>query len=173
VKTGGNRTKHEEFEKLVRQHQKAIYGLCLNILGTEEDANEATQEAFVKAFNGFESFRAQATFKTWLYRIAINCSKTILRTRRKKLERHLNTDISDIQIGVEPKTGQKIQEQEERKQMLAALDQLPEKQKLVLSLRIFEDLPFKEIAKLLKTREGSAKTNYHYAVKALKTKIGE
>ncbi len=170
---GDQSSKNEDFENLVRQHQKAIFGLCLNILGTEEDANEATQIAFVKAYRGFESFGGRSTVRTWLYRIAINCSKTLLRQKVKNRNRQLDSDIGQVQIPVEAVVNEQIEKQEERKQILAAIDHLPEKQRLVLSLRIFEELPFKEIGKLLNMREGSAKTNYHYAVETLKVKLGE
>ena len=162
-----------DFEALVKEHQKTMFRLCLNIIGTEEDASEATQMTFVRAYRGFSNFRGDAGIKTWLNRIAINCSRTILKQRSKRRMRNYDQDISEIKIGVGPNLDQQMEEKEQRVLLLNALGRLPEKQRLVLTLRILEEMSFKEIAEVLKIREGSAKTNFHYAVETLKNILGD
>ena len=164
---------HEDFEALVKEHQKSIYRLCLKITGTEEDANEATQMTFVRAYKGISAFRKASAFRTWLIRIAINCSRTLLKQRIKRQGRDHDKDISDIKIETNNNLDQQIEEKEKRQLLLTALNKLPEKQRLVVSLRIMEDMSFKEISEVLKMREGSAKTNFHHAVSTLKTILGE
>ncbi len=162
-----------DFVEVIKEHQKAIFRLCLNIVGKEEDANEATQMTFVKAYKALPAFRGDAETKTWLTRIAINCSRTILKQRSKRQKRNLEQDISELKIGVPANLDQQMEAKEEKALLLNALDNLPERQRLVLSLRILEDMSFKDISEVLKINEGSARTNFHYAVETLKDILGE
>src|SRR5215510_12464260 len=73
----------EAFGRLVRRHQRRVYAAALHILGNHSDADDATQEAFVRAYRGHGSFEGRADFFTWLYRIAVNTAVKTLRSGKR------------------------------------------------------------------------------------------
>ena len=154
------------FDELVIKYQSPIYYLALRIIGHSEEAADISQNTFVRAYQKLHSFRGMASFKTWLYRIAINLSKNYLREKMKK--ERLPFLPEAVGVG-ENKVEQMIAK--ERGQMLReALSQLPEKQRLTLILRIYEELPYKEIARIMGGTTGLAKVNFYHAINNLRKK---
>ena len=154
----------EAFDELFKRHQKSIYFLALRYLGNQEDAMEITQQAFVRAFNAAPRFEGRSSFKTWLYRITVNLCKNSLSRSPKAHEIPLE-DIEN-RLAADPDPGPDPDGR--RRQVKEALVGLPERQRQVVLLRVYEELPFKEIARALGCSAGSAKVSYHYAVKGLK-----
>src|SRR5688572_33395662 len=76
---GARQGDREAFGRLVRRHQRRVYAAALHILGNHSDADDATQEAFVRAFKGLSTFDGRADFFTWLYRITVNTALNSLR----------------------------------------------------------------------------------------------
>jgi len=74
----------QAFDQLVTRHEAKVYGLCLRMLGSPEDAEDVLQEVFIKAYQSLPSFRGDSAFSTWVYRIATNAC--LMRIRKKKLE---------------------------------------------------------------------------------------
>jgi RNA polymerase sigma-70 factor, ECF subfamily len=156
------------FDLLVRRHQKGMWRLVRRYVKSDADAADVTQLAFVRAFRGLAAFRGTATVRSWLYRIAINCSLSWLRDHRREQPTVL---AEDALIDANPAPAQ-LAADDDRARLRRAIAQLPPKQKLVLELRVFDDLSFKEVAELADCSENTAKVNFHYAVKRLRDILG-
>jgi len=156
------------FDLLVRRHQKGMWRLVRRYVKSDADAADVTQLAFVRAFRGLAAFRGSASVRSWLYRIAINCALSWLRDHRREQPTEL---AEDVLTDANPAPAQ-ISAGDDRAWLRAAIDQLPPKQKLVLELRVFDDLSFREVAELADCSENTAKVNFHYAVKRLRDILG-
>ena len=152
------------FDQLVRRHQKQIWRLVRRYVKRDADAADVTQQAFVRAFKGFGSFRGAASVRSWLCRIAINCALSWLRDHKREQASEIDDDAPSATI---PAPAQMIATQDTAA-LRVAISKLPPKQKLVLELRVFDDLSFKEVAELAECSENTAKVNFHYAVKKLR-----
>jgi RNA polymerase sigma-70 factor (ECF subfamily) len=156
------------FDTLVRRHQKGIWRLVRRYIKSDADANDVTQLVFVRAFKGLVTFRGQSAVRSWLYRIAINCSLSWIRDHRFEQASEIAEDaLTETNAGPA-----RISHDQEGSRLRAAIAQLPPKQKLVLELRVFDDLSFKEVADLADCSENTAKVNFHYAVKRLRDILG-
>ena len=156
------------FDQIVRRHQKGMWRLVRRYVKRDADAADVTQLAFVRAFRGLAAFRGTATVRSWLYRIAINCALSWLRDHRREQPAEL---AEDALTDDNPAPAQ-ISASDDRAWLRKAIAQLPPKQKLVLELRVFDDLSFKEVAELADCSENTAKVNFHYAVKRLRDILG-
>jgi RNA polymerase sigma-70 factor (ECF subfamily) len=156
------------FDLLVRRHQKGMWRLVKRYVKSDADAADVTQLAFVRAFRGLATFRGAATVRSWLYRIAINCALSWLRDHRREQPAEI---AEDALTEANPAPAQ-ISASDERASLRRAIAQLPPKQKLVLELRVFDDLSFREVAELADCSENTAKVNFHYAVKRLRDILG-
>jgi len=156
------------FDLLVRHHQKGMWRLVRRYVKSDADAADVTQLAFVRAFRGLATFRGTATVRSWLYRIAINCALSWLRDHRREQPAEI---AEDALIASNPALAQ-ISAGDDRAQLRRAIAELPPKQKLVLELRVFDDLSFREVAELADCSENTAKVNFHYAVKRLRDILG-
>ncbi|HSD90473.1 MAG TPA: sigma-70 family RNA polymerase sigma factor [Kofleriaceae bacterium] len=156
------------FDVLVRRHQKGVWRVVRRYVKRDADAADVTQQVFVRAFKGLGAFRGAATVRSWLYRIAINCALSWIRDHRRETP----TEIADDSLTVLPVAPGKIAEGQDGTRLRAAVAQLPPKQRLVLELRVFDDLSFKEVAELADCSENTAKVNFHYAVKKLRDILG-
>jgi RNA polymerase sigma-70 factor (ECF subfamily) len=156
------------FDALVRRHQKGVWRLIRRYVKSDADAADVTQLAFVRAFRGLAAFRGTATVRSWLYRIAINCALSWLRDHRREQPAEIGEDAL-IEDNPAPA---RLSASDDRARLRAAIAQLPPKQKLVLELRVFDDLAFREVADLADCSENTAKVNFHYAVKRLRDILG-
>lgn len=128
-----------------------------------EDAKDLTQKTFISAVNGISNFRRESSFKTWLYRIAMNtCIKHIQQNRPAEVE--IDESIESNQ----PRTLSIMMEMEERGYIKKFLNDLPERQKLAVVLRVYEGLSCEETAKIMGCSESAVKTHYHLGVKKLR-----
>jgi len=156
------------FDQIVRRHQKGMWHLVRRYVKRDADASDVTQLAFVRAFRGLASFRGAASVRSWLYRIAINCALSWLRDHRHEEP----TEIADDVLTDANPAPARLLGNEQGRELRAAIEQLPPKQRLVLELRVFDDLSFKEVAELADCTENTAKVNFHYAVKRLRDILG-
>jgi len=152
------------FDGLVRKYQRPIYYLALRYVKNGEDAKDVAQRAFVRAFQSLGGFRGASSFKTWMYRIAVNLSLNHLRDHARERP----TEIDESALVADAVGADGIAAGEDRRKLLAALERLPPKQRLVVELRVFEDLSFKEVAEVAECSENAAKVNFHHAVKRLR-----
>lgn len=152
------------FDELVRKYQRSIYYLALRYVKDADDAKDVAQRSFVRAFEALGGFRGGSSFKTWLYRIAVNLSLNYLRDHKRERSAELPEDaITSDAIGAGRLLGA-----EERARLRAAIEELPPKQRIVLELRVFDELSFRDVAAVADCTENAAKVNFHLAVKRLR-----
>jgi RNA polymerase sigma-70 factor (ECF subfamily) len=147
------------FNSFVQRHQDRIYRLACAKLYASDDAVDAAQEVFLRAFKGFKFFRFQAEPFTWLYKTLENVCNEFNRraTRDRKLNQHLVEQTTEHTV---PDGAENIHMQQVRQ----LTQQLPKRQQEVVLLRIFEGMSVEETAKTLKCSEGTIKANLHKAV---------
>ncbi|MBP6978812.1 MAG: RNA polymerase sigma factor [Bacteroidales bacterium] len=157
------------FSLLVQQYQKQLYWHIRRMIVDHEDTNDLVQEVFVKIWKGIADFREDSSLYTWIYRIATNeclsfLQKRQLRTMLPLLDTHRNRAES---LADDPYfTGDEIQAK-----LQAALMKLPPKQRLVFNMRYYEEMPYDEMAAILKTSAGALKASYHIAAKKIEDSL--
>ena len=154
------------FSVLVRRHQKGLLRLCLRFVKDMDVAEDVVQESFIKSFERLASFEARSSFKSWIYQIAINTAKNKLRDRRDN-----TSDIDDVPLAVAARAESSLIHNAVAQLIAKHVDQLPFKQKTALTLRIYEDLSFKEIAEIMECPYDTAKANYRHALLRLKEEL--
>ena len=157
----------QAFDELVNKHYSTTHNLLIRLSGNSMDADDLCQETFIRVYRSLRKFKAQSQFSTWLYRIAVNVANS---HHRKEKVRQL------LSFGNDPETMAVDEPTEPREldpEMWDAIHNLPQKQKMVLTLRIFQELSFKVVASILNMSENSAKVNYHHAIERLKERLGE
>jgi RNA polymerase sigma-70 factor (ECF subfamily) len=152
------------FTELMRRYQERVYWVARRIVRSHDDADDVTQETFVKAFVGLGDFRGDASFYTWLYRIAVNLSLNAIRKRQVLNYLRESALLSRVlPLGEDPLREVEFRDLQSR--LEKAVEQLPEKQRAVFVLRHYEEMPYEEIAQILKTSVGGLKANYFHALK--------
>ena len=146
------------FARLVRNHSGLVYRVALRILGNE-DAQDASQEVWVRVWRNITKFRGQSAFTTWLYRITVN---TCLSTRRRKQDREAREfggELSYLPIppGYEEDPETTALAEERREELLGALERVRAEHRTALVLRHMEGLSYAEIAEILDVPDGTAK----------------
>jgi len=157
--------------QLIRKYQKFVFAVALRYVGSYDDAEDLTQEVFIKALYNLHKFNQNSSLKTWLYRITVNTCLSFI--RKKKLMSFLriddNNDVIKKQKDFSPEQYYLGNELERR--FLLELTKLPEKQRETFALRYFDNLSYEEISKLLGTSVGGLKANYFQAIKKLSEKL--
>jgi RNA polymerase sigma-70 factor (ECF subfamily) len=151
------------FNTLAERYKRKIYMTAYRILGNHEDADDITQEVIIKMYNNLNNFRKESSIFTWLYKITTNLSLNEL--KRKKLNNFFSLDTIEGYLA-EEKTSSvevRISHRELSKQIQNAINKLPPKQRVVFTLRFYEELPYEEISKILGTSVGALKANYFHA----------
>ena len=162
----------EAFGELVRLYEKKVYALTLRMCKNPDDAAEAAQEAFLAAWQGLKFFRGEASFSTWLYRLASNACVDLLR----KEQRHravsgpsLNDEDTYMDIADDAATPQELAERSElREQIEEGLQSLSPEHREVLILRELHQLSYDEIAQTLDLDTGTVKSRISRGRKALR-----
>jgi RNA polymerase sigma factor (sigma-70 family) len=158
-------------EVMVRDYRVAVYRLALSLLADPDDAEDATQETFIKAARYLARYRAGTNFRAWIFQIAVNTCRSLLRKRaaRANLQRMLNMGItqSGSQVGPE----QLATQRDARTQLWDLVGRLPEKQRLVLILHQGHDLPIAEVAQITGTNPKTVYSRLYAAYQALRGMI--
>jgi RNA polymerase sigma-70 factor (ECF subfamily) len=166
------------FEACVRTHCGQMLLVARRILGNEEDANDAVQDAFLSAFKGIRQFKGQSRLGTWLHRIVVNAALGRLRSRQRHPEKSIEDLLPHFGEGehqldppvpwkAAPET--RLQQQESCELVRDCINQLPENYRTVLVLRDIEGLDTEETAQMLGTSLGVVKTRLHRGRQALRT----
>lgn len=151
----------KEFLRNLKGCEGALFNFLLRILNDQEEAKEAMQTTVLKAWESRNGFEGRSQFKTWIFRIAINVAMDLLR-QKKDLQ-------GEPQVQATSQTPfDLVSRKEERQRLLEAIDQLPERQKKVLLLKIYGELKYSEIAALMGLSEGAVKAHFHNAITRLK-----
>jgi RNA polymerase sigma-70 factor (ECF subfamily) len=166
------------FETVVRTYGGRLLVVARQVLGSEEDAQDALQDGFITAFRAIDRFEGKSKLSTWLHRIIVNAALMRLRSKRRKREQPIDdllpTFLADgHESRPTPEWNQTALAGIERKEAQAAvracIDQLPDDYRTVLLLRDIQELDTAEVASLLEITEGNVKVRLHRARQALKT----
>jgi RNA polymerase sigma-70 factor, ECF subfamily len=150
------------FNILVKTYQKGFYGFIFSMVKNHNLTDDIIQEAFIKAYRKISTFQEKSSFKSWLYRIGLNQAKNELKAIGSKKM----VNFEEVTLKVSSK---KTMEQKQMQEVIAkVIEKLPEKQKTALTLRIFENLPFKEIAEIMQCPYDTAKANFRHAINSLR-----
>jgi RNA polymerase sigma-70 factor (ECF subfamily) len=153
------RGEREAFDELVLRYQRGIYRLCYRYVNNHEDANDLTQEVFLRAWRAIGRFRGQSAFSTWLYRIGVNACLNF-RAARRPVTQELPETLADPGKGA----AQQAQEAQQARQVREAVSRLPEKQRATLILKVYHELTHKEVAQILGSSVGTVKANLFHAL---------
>ena len=164
----------DAFAVLVRNHQRRAFTLAFRMLNDYEEASEAVQEAFLAAWQGLHTFRGDARFSTWLYRVVYNCCLRVLEQRRRD-SRDLDAATAQAEYHAALDSGQEIQslvtDRERQKTIQRAIEELPSKYRAVLILRHLQELTYEEMAQTLSLPVGTIKTHLFRARHLLKERL--
>lgn len=156
-------TKELAFRHLVSKYKERLYWHIRKILLNHDDADDVLQNTFIKIWNGLDTFRAESSLFTWLYRIATNESITFLNQRKRRMMSGL-TDENEYLIGnLESDTYFDGDEWQMLLQKAIAI--LPDKQRIVFNMKYFDEITYEEMSEILETSVGALKASYHHAVK--------
>ena len=156
----GNR---KSFSELVKRHQKNLLRLSLRFVKSVDLAEDIVQDSFIKAYEKLHSFEGRASFKSWLFQIAVNTARNRLRETKRD-----TTDIDKVQVAVLAVAESNLVHSAVAAMIQEEVEKLPFKQKTALVLRVYEDMSFKEIADIMDCPYDTAKANYRHALLKLK-----
>jgi RNA polymerase sigma-70 factor (ECF subfamily) len=159
----------DAFALLVQRHQRRVFNLVFRMLQHYEEANEVTQETFLAAWQGLGSFRGDARFSTWLYRIAYNCSLKQLELRKR--DKALQSAMQEEHISSEEQISTHLEAQDRQHVVREHLSQLPAKYRAVLVLRHLQEMTYEEMAEILMMPIGTIKTHLFRARNLLKERL--
>lgn len=158
--------KTEQYEYFLERYGQQVFVLVDRIVSCQEDAEELTQDVFLKAFQQLSSFKAESSFSTWIYRIATNVAISAVRKKRNdvlRLDDSVFANLSDTQV--DEALEDESEEQMERLQL--AMNQLEADERALITLYYLEEKPLAEVAFILGMTEGNAKVKLHRIRKKL------
>jgi RNA polymerase sigma-70 factor (ECF subfamily) len=176
----GSRT---AFDSLVRQYDQAVLRLAMHLTGSEQDAQDIQQEAFLKAYRYLGNFRFECSFYTWIYRIVTNLCLDHLRRRKSRREDQavvidssgeemdLLTNVSDERSGANP--ARELDRKYLGSRIKQALDELTPRERMVFELKHYQGLRLRTIGEMLNTTEETAKNTLFRATKKLRARLAE
>ncbi|MCT4619873.1 MAG: sigma-70 family RNA polymerase sigma factor [Marinisporobacter sp.] len=168
----------ESFETLIKEHEKLAFNIAYRMLGNIEDAKDATQDAFIKAYKALHKFKGESIFSTWLYKIVTNTCLDLLRKRKSQktcsYDRQIDTEDGNIirELPDEDNIPEDIVAKKERQRNIQkAINSLSENHKIVIVLRDIKGFSYEEMSKILNCSEGTIKSRISRARQALRKVI--
>jgi RNA polymerase sigma-70 factor (ECF subfamily) len=158
-------TREAAFTDLIKKYQERLYWHIRRMVVSHEDANDLLQNVLIRVWNALEKFREESQLYTWLYRIATNECLSFLEQKKKRTTLQLSDDENGLVQQLKADADFDPQKLEWKLQV--AIQQLPEKQRIVFSLRYFDEMPYEEMSNVLDTSEGALKASYHHAAKKI------
>jgi RNA polymerase sigma factor RpoE len=158
------------YDELVRRYQERIYATLYHMTSNHEDANDLTQDAFIKAYRAIKSFKGDSSFYTWVYRIAVNKTINFLKQRKNRV--HLSLNDLDFNTEHNPDLVALISEKTPRRdlnlaelqeKLNAAMQKLSETHRLVVTLHDVQGLSHEEIGKIMDCNIGTVRSRLFYA----------
>ncbi|MFC2098927.1 RNA polymerase sigma factor [Bacteroidota bacterium] len=163
--------RNNAFNLIVRKYQERLYWHIRKLVVSHDDTDDVLQNTFIKAFEGLDRFREDASLFTWLYRIATNESLTFLKKKNRWYFLPLSENPGYLEKTLESDaycSGEEIQMRLQKAILL-----LPPKQRLVFNMRYFEELKYEKISEILETSVGALKASYHHALKKIEKYLSE
>lgn len=161
--------KEKAFTAIIKKYQERLYWHIRRMVITHDDTNDVLQNMFIKVWNALENFREDSQLFTWLYRIATNESLTFLEQQKRRS----SVSFTDVETGLsnKVKSDEGFDANKLEWKLQLAIQQLPERQRLVFNLRYYDEMPYEEMSKILETSEGALKASYHHAAKKVEDYI--
>lgn len=161
------RTRDAAYTALVKKYQERLYWHIRRMVIEHEDANDILQNVFIKVWKNLEGFRQDSNLYTWLYRIATN--ETLTWINRQKRYNSISISEHENVFADKLKAQPYFDANKAEWKLQQALQSLPEKQRIVFSLRYYDEMPYEEMATVLETSAGALKASYHHAVKKVES----
>jgi len=162
-------TSEKAFTAIITKYQEKLYWHIRRMLVDHEDTNDVLQNVFIRVWNGLDNFREDAQLYTWLYRIATNESLTFIEQQKKKAA--VSLDEVESSLSNKVRADKHFDPNKLEWKLQVAIQQLPEKQRVVFNLRYYDEMPYEEMSRVLETSEGALKASYHHAVKKIEDYI--
>lgn len=159
------------FEHLVRTTSADCYALALRLVGNEDDARDVLQDVYLRAFRSLRKFRGDSAFTTWLHRITVNCSATLLAKRHKSSHVELDDELQVPEQRAESDPEAAAGTAHDRERLIEALGKLPDQMRVVVVLRDVYDLAHEDIARELGISQTAAKVRLHRARRRLREQL--
>lgn len=162
-------TREKAFTAIIRKYQEKLYWHIRRMVVEHEDANDVLQNVFIRVWNGLDNFREDSQLYTWLYRIATNECLSYLEQQKRKS----SASLDEMESGLSNKViaDKYFDPNKLEWKLQLAIQQLPEKQRIVFTLRYYDEMPYEEMSRVLETSEGALKASYHHAVKKIEDYI--
>ena len=164
-------TRSYGFNLLVREYQKRIYWHVRKMVIDHDDADDITQEVFIKIHRHIDGFREDSQLFTWIYRIATNECLTFL--QRKKRRYFLPIGDVEGELTSKLQTTSGLSGDDIQLRLQKALLKLPDKQRMVFNMKYFDDLTYEQISEITSTSVGALKASYHHATKKIEDYLSE
>jgi RNA polymerase sigma-70 factor (ECF subfamily) len=162
----------DAFRALVERHSRTLFRLAFRMTGNTQDAEDVVQESFLRAYRQLAKFDERASFGTWMYRIATNCSLDLVRVRRRRSQVPVAAEEPDDRVpefrSPAPSPERAAISGEVRERLAAAMEELSGTERAAFVLRHFEGLRVEEISKVLECQPGAAKHSVFRAVQKLR-----
>jgi RNA polymerase sigma-70 factor (ECF subfamily) len=167
------------YDELVRRYQERIYATIYHMTAHHEDANDLAQETFIRAYQALDSFKGEAGFFTWLYRIAVNRTLNFLKSRKHR--NHMSLNDLDSRIEQDPDWVALVSEQTPRRSLAltelqrslnVALQKLSDVHRAVVTLHDIQGLSHDEIGRIMECSNGTVRSRLHYARQQLQAHLG-
>jgi RNA polymerase sigma factor (sigma-70 family) len=160
-------TKEKGFTLIIKKYQEKLYWHIRRMVIDHADTDDILQNVFIKVWKGLENFREDSHLYTWLYRIATNETLSFI----EKQKRVATTSLNDLEGSWENKikADSHFDSNKLEWKLQLAINQLPEKQRIVFNLRYFDEMPYEQMSQILETSEGSLKASYHHAAKKIES----
>jgi RNA polymerase sigma factor (sigma-70 family) len=157
-------SQHYAFNLLVRKYQQKVYWHIRKMVVNHDDADDLTQETFIKVWKSLATFRQDAQLFTWIYRIATNECLNFLSSKKRKFFLPIGDITEELTNKLEASAVTTSGEEIELK-LQKALIRLPDKQRLVFNMRYYDELSYEQISEIVGTSVGALKASYHHAAK--------
>jgi RNA polymerase sigma-70 factor (ECF subfamily) len=162
----------EAFGLLVERYKSKVFSLAYGFTRDRALADDLAQEIFIKAYLSLPKFKARSGFGTWLYRVAVNHIKDYLRKNKKRLKEVSLHEAGDRVQASADAGPEELSLQEQRREMIqAALNRLPEKHRIILTLRDIDGLSYEDISRILKLSPGTVDSRLHRARRKLRERL--
>jgi RNA polymerase sigma factor (sigma-70 family) len=159
------KTRNEAFNMLLKKYQQKIYWHVRRMVIDHDDADDLTQDVFIKVWKNLPGFRNDAQLYTWMYRIATNECITFL--NKKKQKNNISLDDVDYELADTLSSSDQFTGDQIQRKLQEAILTLPDKQRLVFNMKYFDDMKYEEMSEVLGTSVGALKASFHLAVKKI------
>jgi RNA polymerase sigma-70 factor, ECF subfamily len=162
------KTDNRHFKGIVEQHSRQLYAHIRSILLNHDDTDDVLQNTFIKAWNGLDKFKGESELSTWLFRIATNEALQYLRKQKNQRLFLVSPETMEAQQVL---SEHRYDGDDVRQKLEQAMLSLSVQQRMVFSMKYFNDLKYTEMAEILDLKEGTLKAVYHNAVKKIEKYI--